>query len=426
MNELELKIYSRFEAETGVVFDLFATEDLKNFFINVDQLVDSIAQFGVKDFSEALQEQIQHLYCLDVYDYGFSSRVAPLDEIKLKSDVAGKIFPKEIYDAVKRQIPKEVITPDYSPNLVYCADDEHGPKSIYIHKYKDEYLISLNEINELLTGHSKPFLPALVFAVIKDFDIYLDNDFEIYYCNLDAVDDIFNAVGKQADDLKRRFAEQVFMTPEPQKFNEIHLGAKKFHSEPWEDGTFDIYSGVGFAMNKFFVNVDNLTKLLCDNDSDADFDAQDALHYASGEMGGFTDTNDKNFYFRLDWTDSIIKNYLALLWNGKNENNKNIERGWKFIRWFREFLPKFYKEYDIDFDDFFSLFSGADCFEQKSEFNLPPVQVEMKLDASAKVFLESLAERVNVDKDVLAQTILDLREKNFLNEQNHLRKKLYD
>ncbi|MBR3499664.1 MAG: hypothetical protein IKO05_11890 [Selenomonadaceae bacterium] len=98
-----------------------------------------------------------------------------------------------------------------------------------------------------------------------------------------------------------------------------------------------------------------------------DCDREDALDMAAHELGEFKDKNDYRFYCRLDYTDSIVRNYLAKLWNGENEHNKFIQRGWSFIRWFHDFLPKFFKQHGVDFDEFFGQFHHANVYEEETE-----------------------------------------------------------
>ncbi|MBR0288445.1 MAG: hypothetical protein IJQ82_05650 [Selenomonadaceae bacterium] len=433
MSNLKLKRVTDFTAETGIPFDLLATEDLKNFFIrksqfvlsaeqhfaiNLASIVDHVAEKTKKLFETAVKAQMD-IDAPDAEDESFIN-VQELEEFSYDMAVQtlgfGKIFPTKIFEAVASPFPAKTIEIEYpQPELIYSTDEEDPEKRILIFRYKDEYLVRLGNINKLLTGEYEPYLPELVFNVANDFSVYRQG--RNYYCYLDAVPDIFTDIKTPAAEiLKDRFSTQIFMTPTPDEFNFAKLNAQLFHSEPFGDGEFKIYKGNGFGMHKFFFKVDELKPLLgifefCSNEDDT-FD------WATLTLGKFI--SDEDFYCRLDYADTIVRHYLAQLWNGENQHNKRIQLGWQFIRWFRDFLPKFYETYHIDWDRDCSRFAQANCCEEPTEIeNLPP-------NFEDGYLIARIAELTDVDRNVLAQCILDLREKTFLKRQELLKEHLYD
>ena len=357
----ELKSISTFYAGNGRPFDLLAADDLKQFYIDLEQLAASVDDCHEHPIgtttAEYLAHEIGHFFAAKIDgENKFFTSVE-----RLKALVDRTFFPMEIFEAVKRPFPAPVKVLETLPTLVYNTGEKNSHKQILIYENADEYLISLGNISYLLTGKYE-WSPALVKAVCRDYKVYTWEG--RYFCSLDAVPDIFITIGtKEARKLARRFAKQVFMTPTPEKINFVKLNCKLFHDEPWEDGEFKIYKGVGFAQNGFFFRTDELSALLAGDDCDR----EDALDMAAHELGEFKDNSTYRFYCRLDYADSIVRNYLAKLWNGKNEHNKSIQRGWSFIRWFRDFLPKFFKQHGIDFDTFFGQFHLANAYEEETE-----------------------------------------------------------
>ncbi|MBQ3337602.1 MAG: hypothetical protein IJG80_09385 [Selenomonadaceae bacterium] len=359
----ELKSISTFYAGNGRPFDLLATDDLKQFYIDLEQLAASTDDYhglpiGTTS-AEALAHQFGRFFATKIN--GENKFLMSVESYELR---LSKNFPTEIFEAVKRPFPAPVKVLETSPILIHSTGLKNLPKQILIYENADEYLIDLGNINYLLTG-SCDWSPALIKAVLRDYKVYTWRHSR-YFCSLDAVPDIFTDIGtKEARKLARRFERQVFMTPTSCKINFVKLKCKLFQTEPWEGGEFKIYRGVGFAQNGFFFKSDELATLLAGDDCGR----EDALDMAAHELGEFRDKKDYQFYCRLDYTDSIVRNYLAKLWNGENEHNKFIQRGWSFIRWFHDFLPKFFKQHGIDFDTFFGQFHAANAYEEETESN---------------------------------------------------------
>ena len=369
----ELKSISTFYAGNGRPFDLLATDDLKEFYIDLEQLAVSLDDYHERPIGTTTVE-----FLTEEFDSAFTAVVngektcvvsveqfkacAEREEFLFHEFRLSKTFPTEIFEAVKRPFPASVKVLETSPSLIYSTGLKNLPKQILIYETEEEYLIDLKNINHLLAV-GDDWSPALVKAVIRDFKV-IKWEYK-YFCSLDAVPDIFTDIGtNEARKLARRFERQVFMTSTPCKINFVKLKCKLFQTEPWEGGEFKIYRGVGFVQNGFFFRTDELGNLLAGDDCDR---REDALDMAAHELGEFKDKNDYRFYCRLDYTDSIVRNYLAKLWNGENEHNKFIQRGWSFIRWFRDFLPKFFKQHGIDFDAFFGQFHHANAYEEPTE-----------------------------------------------------------
>lgn len=358
----ELIRVSTFYAGNGRPFDLLATDDLKQFYIDLEQLAVSTDDYHELPIgttsAEALAHQFGTFFVTKIN--GENKFLMNVESYELR---LSKTFPTEIFEAVKRPFPAPVKVLMTPPSLIYNTDEKNPNKQILIYETEEEYLIDLKNINYLLTGGDE-WSPALVKAVIRDFKV-IKWEYK-YFCSLDAVPDIFTDIGtKEARKLARRFERQAFMTPTPCEINFVKLNCKLFHDEPWEGGEFKIYRGVGFAQNGFFFRTDELGNLLAGDDCDR----EDALDMTAHELGEFKDKNDYRFYCRLDYADSIVRNYLAKLWNGKNEHNKSIQRGWSFIRWFHDFLPKFFKQHGVDFDEFFGQFHHANAYEEETEPN---------------------------------------------------------
>lgn len=357
----ELKSISTFYARNGRPFDLLATDDLKQFYIDLEQLAASTDDYHGLPIgtttAEALAEKFDSAFTAVVN--GEKTCVVSVDFYELR---LSQNFPTEIFEAVNRPFPAPVKVLMTPPSLIYNTDEKNPYKQIRIYENADEYLIDLGNINYLLMG-GNDWSPALVKAVLRAYKVYTWRHCR-YFCSLDAVPDIFTDIGtKEARKLARRFERQVSMTPTPCEINLVKLNCKLFHDEPWEDGEFKIYRGVGFAQNGFFFRTDELGNLLAGDDCDR----EDALDMAAHELGEFKDKNDYRFYCRLDYTDSIVRNYLAKLWNGENEHNQFIQRGWSFIRWFHDLLPKFFKQHGVDFDEFFGQFHHANAYEEETE-----------------------------------------------------------
>lgn len=379
----ELEVISKFYAGNGRPFDLLATDDLKQFYIDLEQLAVSLDDYHERPIgttsAEVLAHQIGRFFTAKIDGKNkFLMSVERLKECSENCDELmfyelrlSKTFPTEIFEAVKRPFPAPVKVLETSPILIYSTGEKNPEKQIRIYEGADEYLIELNNINHLLTGEYD-WSPALVKAVIRDFKVYARREtcfdelicWNKYFCSLDAVPYIFTDIGtKAARKLAKRFERQVFMTPTPEQLNLVKLNCKLFHDEPWEDGEFKIYKGVGFAQNGFFFKSDELATLL----AEGNYNREDALDIAGHELGEFRDKKDYQFYCRLDYTDTIVRNYLAKLWNGENEHNEFIQRGWSFIRWFHDFLPKFFKQHGIGFDEHFGQFHWANAYEEPTE-----------------------------------------------------------
>lgn len=372
---------STFYAGNGRPFDLLATDDLKQFYIDLEQLAVSLDDYHERPIGttkvESLTKEFDSAFTAVVN--GEKTCVVSVEQFKACAEREeflfhefrlSKTFPTEIFEAVKRPFPAPIKVLETSPILIYSTGLKNLPKQILIYETEEEYLIDLKSINHLLAV-GDDWSPALVKAVLRDYKVYVCREhygklicWNKYFCSLDAVPDIFTDIGtKAARKLAKRFVKQVFMTPSPCEINFVKLNCKLFHDEPWEDGEFKIYKGVGFAQNGFFFRTDELGDLLVGDDCDR----ETALDMAAHELGEFKDKSNFRFYCRLDYADSIVRNYLAKLWNGENEHNQFIQRGWRFIRWFRDFLPKFFKQHDVDFDEFFGQFHHANAYEEETD-----------------------------------------------------------
>ncbi|MBR3499663.1 MAG: hypothetical protein IKO05_11885 [Selenomonadaceae bacterium] len=226
----ELKSISTFYAGNGRPFDLLATDDLKQFYIDLEQLAASTDDYhglpiGTTS-AEALAEKFDSAFTAVVN--GEKTYVVSVEFYELRFS---QNFPIEIFEAVKRPFPAPVKVLETPLKSVYTTGGKNPNKQILIYENADEYLIDLGNINYLLTG-SCDWSPALVKAVLRAYKVYTWRHCR-YFCSLDAVPDIFTDIGtKEARKLARRFERQVFMTPTPEKINFVKLNCKLFHDEP--------------------------------------------------------------------------------------------------------------------------------------------------------------------------------------------------
>ena len=413
----ELNNLDSFMAGTGIRFQLLADDDYEKFYVELDALRQSVMKQRMPEEMPLELETLCKLFdtvysTISTYKTFEQFLVVRVEAVKyfLENQCpamynAEKIFPHEIFEIIKRPMPK--LTNAISmPNITYRTNDTELEDTIYIYRDGDKHLICLNETNKILFGRGLPFNSALIGAVVN-FQLFYCGNF--YFCHLADIDTILTLLCQRVNvnSLQNRFNNQIFMRPTPDAYNPVKLYAKLLRSVDWEDDEFNIYKGIGYGSNAYFVKVSELAQLL--------HASNNAFYAATDFVGVFEDDN--IFYTRLDHVKFIVRDYVCRLWNGENQSNTRIQRAWKFIRWLKTFTKEFFKEQGVEW-------YGSDLdyfdYEEPTEIeNLPPKFEDGYLIAR-------IAELTDVDRNVLAQCILDLREKTFLKRQELLKEHLYD
>lgn len=347
-----LRIISVFPAKTGIHFDLLADSELKHFYIKLQQLWKSVCNLVGdsvhydQEPSDIFKAQFERTFTAPINTcYGKISLEEVISVEDVKKAIPGnmaiqmsakKFFPFEIFDAILTPFPKPVTKID-NPTLIFSTNEEKFDERINIFRANDRNLISLAQLNYLSVHSYQDFLPLFVKVACQQ-EIFLSPSGS-YFIDLRDVTH-FPCVLPNFENLQKRFQIQVFMTAEPYGSRFLDLNCKFFKAVNTNAGEFVIYQGDGFAENSFFFSIDALADLLDANPND---DADEAFEDTVFVSGYFFDNAGGRFY-RLDKAAYIPRHYLARLWNGENETNDRIKKGWAFIRWFNAFLPTFFKD----------------------------------------------------------------------------------
>lgn len=326
-------------------------------------------------------------------------KVVRLDEVKdFLSHVpdSRNVFPYQFFDLAAQIIPKPLITID-PPKPIFNTKETDGTPRIIIYRSDKHNLICLQWLSNVLFD-TPELSPKLVEQAMSRY-VYFDGD--NHYVNLHSVKNILCDLGEAA--LLDRFNHQIFMTPTPDEQVQILLDCQDFTTVPFNEHVFNIYEGEGFAENKFYFRTHDLDDLL---------DAQGNIVDAADHFGTFYDTENGDDFCRLDLAGKIVRLYCARLWNGSNQHNASIQRGWDFIRWFNNFMPNF-------LDEQLKYTCNAEPFFDDTQYEEP---TEPPIDYSAfptKKLLVAVAERLGVKYADIANAIIELR-------QAKLRSELYD
>lgn len=406
MNNISLIYVSNFTADTGVSFDLLASPDLKRFFIQLEPLKKSIARYFGDDQHFVLGNLT--VYQTDFKGYYELPEVVALGDLftwlgLTYTNFSEKIFPYKIFTIADRTYPIETDKLDD----VLISQRVENFVSVFYSADKKLYFVDLAELNSLLGGDEDPS-PAFVKAAIQ-YAVYQQDD--KFFCELCNVVDILKRLN--ANDLLKCFYYAVFMYPTPGADNGCHLNVKLSDSIPFANGTFKIYEGCGFGMNKFFFNTVELAELL----DVPNADDENPFTYSASHFGEFWNADDGANYCRLDYAERITHRYLTSLWNGHNETNDRIRLGWEFINWIKKFLSDFYKAHGVSWNSCYRVFNDG--------FNQPePAQYKYVECVTRKDLVTELADRFDIDKETLINFLLETRIKQFDEEQNELKEEL--
>lgn len=194
----------------------------------------------------------------------------------------------------------------------------------------DSYLIRLDDLRLRLTGIATP--EEIRGAVTVG---YFDGD--SYFLALKDVTAVLGKL-KGTEALIKYFRLKTLMEPTPGKVIPVDFDITFCGFVDYKGGEFRIYKGEGFGENKFFARTREIAALI---DGLNHFSTPNAFDEAALTAGLFERNGEK--YCRLNYAGYIVRHYLARLWNGKNETNDRIVKGWAFIDWFKRFYSDFLK-----------------------------------------------------------------------------------
>lgn len=338
---LNLRYVSYFKAPNGAYFDLLANEQLKNFFIKLKQLWQSISADNAEPISH-FKKKFNLIFQANVREHGdvISAEVVALDDVNsfLNSTYLfsqTKIFPADIFKAVKSPIPKRA-TEVEDVRIVFDTGEPDTDDRIFIFNDGERNLVSLFDISRWVCQQDIHINRQVVNAALR-FDLFRDNKTDNFFIDLRDVKSFLTYLDG-SEKLLKRFNFQVFMTPTPGVSTVGYLGCLPFLTANFNETPFTIFKGNGFAENAFFFKLIELTEIL-----GLDTDDENALDETVLAVGEFWDRGGR--YSRLDFAPYIVRHCLARLWNGSNQDQPIIKTGWAFIRWFNEFLLNFYKDY---------------------------------------------------------------------------------
>ena len=310
-------------AFSGIRFDLLTNNSLKNIYLDGAQ---------VGKYLERILHRTNYpirIYSAEVKRMG---EVETIDVVRAES--VADCIPKELLEITRQKYPAkaEKIEP---PKLIFTTKVDGKDFNIWRGECN---LVNLDDLsNGICSGCNGKF----IFAACK---YYLYTDGETFYIDLRDAAPLLGAVASRSypeiaediNDFRARLNGQVFMEI-PRSGIEGDISATLFEEVQSPFGTFEIYKGIGFAENAFFAAVRDLETLLTqDNHEDAFNDAIDEVGYV------ITGTR---IFCRLDDAPKFVHKYLSLIWDGENQFNKNIRRGWQFYRWLKDFIPAFFDKH---------------------------------------------------------------------------------
>lgn len=272
-------------------------------------------EYGEENLKRAIEESFHR----------YSGRDATLREALYIKSAWHEVF-DTLLDNLKRSkvnIPAYKINP---PGHVY----HDGVIDIF--QAGDIYLIRLDDLRLRLTGIATP--EEIRGAVTVG---YFDGD--SYFLALKDVTAVLGKL-KGTEALIKYFKLKILMEPTPCKVIPVDFNISPCEFTNYRTGEFRIYKGEGFVENKFFARTREIAALI---DGLNHFSTPNAFDEAALTAGLFERNGEK--YCRLNYAGYIVRHYLARLWNGKNETNDRIVKGWAFIDWFKKFYPDFLKKH---------------------------------------------------------------------------------
>lgn len=345
---LSLEIISTVDLH-GYALDILADRHIKNLYVEVEQLrrivndwCEKITHNFIPASPDYFKESFRNVYPASVHVDGDVGNIEVISfaDVKYFRDTRcwsaanpREMIPDDFLNISQQEYPAPLnkIEP---PKLIFKTLIDGYDFCIW--RSENHNLVNLNDLNKALEV-GPDF--AYTFAAC-DEDIFFDGD--DYFILLASLEDFLYNFNRRAyhlshnlaDDFKAQLDANVFMEL-PSYGIHIDISAEKFYPEILTPlGNFEIYKGIGFAENAFYANVYNLEDLL-NVDSEAFCNTLDEV--------GYVVSNDK-FFCRLDDTAKLVHKYLSRIWNGHNEGNKHIRRGWDFIDWFKNFYDDFINE----------------------------------------------------------------------------------
>lgn len=342
---LRLEIISTVDLH-GYAVDILTDSQIKNCYVEVEPLrrivndwCEKITHNFIPASPDYFKESFRTVYPATVH-VGEEIEVISFADVKYFRDTrcwsAAKpheMIPDDFLNIIEQEYPAPLnkIEP---PKLIFEALIDGNDFCIWRSEYHN--LVKLNDIAKgLCTGADNTF----IFTACEE-DIFFDGD--DYFILLASLEDFLNRLAGRSyaeiavdiNDFKAKLNGHVFMELPPYGI-QGDINAEKFYPEILTPlGNFEIYKGIGFAENAFYANVYNLEDLL-NIDSEAFCNTLDEVGYV---------VTDTKLFCRLDDTAKLVHKYLSRIWNGHNEGNKHIRRGWDFIDWFKNFYDDFIKE----------------------------------------------------------------------------------
>lgn len=270
-------------------------------------------EYGEENLKRAVEESFHR----------YSGRDATLREALYIKSAWHDVF-DTLLDNLKRSkvnIPAYKINP---PGHVY------HDSVIDIFQAGDIYLIRLDDLRLRLTGIATP--EEIRGAVTVG---YFDGD--SYFLALKDVTAVLGKL-KGTEALIKYFRLKILMEPTPGKVIPVDFDITLCEFADYKGGEFRIYKGEGFGENKFFVRPQEIADLI----EERHWFAPKAFVETALTAGLFERKGQQ--YCRLNYAGYIVRHYLARLWNGKNETNDCIVKGWAFIDWFEKFYSDFLKK----------------------------------------------------------------------------------
>lgn len=343
---LSLEIISTVDLH-GYAVDILADRHIKNLYVEVEQLrrivndwCEKITHNFIPASPDYFKESFRNVYPATIHSEEIE--VISFADVKYFRDTrcwsAAKpheMIPDDFLNISQQEYPAPLnkIEP---PKLIFEALIDGNDFCIWRSEYHN--LIKLNDIAKgLFTGANNTF----IFTACEE-DIFFDGD--DYFILLASLEDFLNRLaGRSYTDIafdisefKAKLNAHVFMEL-PLDSIQADINAEKFYPEFLTPlGNFEIYKGIGFAENAFYANFYNIKALL-------NVGIEDDVFNAVVDEVGYVVSNDKIFC-RLDDTAKLVHKYLSRIWNGHNEGNKHIRRGWDFIDWFKNFYDDFINE----------------------------------------------------------------------------------
>lgn len=327
--------------------DIFADRHIKNLYVEVEPLrrivnawCEKITHNFIPASPDYFKDSFRHVYPATVH-VGEGIEVISFADVKYFRDTRCpmainplSMLPDDFLNIIEQEYPAPLnkIEP---PKLIFKTLIDGNDFCIWRSEYHN--LVKLNDIaNGLCVNANNTF----IFTACEE-DIFFDGD--DYFILLDSVKDLLNRLANRSyaeiavdiNEFKAKLNGHVFMELPPYGISG-NINAEKFYPEILTPlGNFEIYKGIGFAENAFYANVYNLEDLLDIEDSELFDDVVDEVGYV---------VTDTKLFCRLDDTAKLVHKYLSRIWNGHNEGNKHIRRGWDFIDWFKHFYDDFVNE----------------------------------------------------------------------------------